>query len=890
MGDAPDQPRKPWTATLLRGAQEALVLGSVVILPWVFGGDEPVCELAQDVVVALLLTLWAGVVLAEWRFTWQACPVLLCLVLLFFLGLWQLAPLPHDLLSAVAPETARTYERLLPARPEILADGEGMTGEGVGTTISLYPGGTRRQTVKLLGVILLFAVVRQQLVSARALYRLSVAATANGALLGLLGLMQSLSRTGKLYWTYPSVGPLFGPSNNRNVIAYYLTVCLILGIGLFFCRLRQTRRSSKRQGNDEELSLARFLAPLPFAILAAIVLTATALVYTQCRAAMVACGAALVLFVAFSVRRGRGLAVLPVVGGLVLLVAVVSVSTGFDWSRSRQFLLLEGDAKGLDISSGRFDLWTRSVNASGNYLPWGIGYGSSPSLLQMRYTEPTGVKLVGMVPHNIYLEALLEGGLAGGLLAVVATVLVFLMGARAFRLLSHRPERALAAGGVFAFTATVVLNCFNNGLHNLANRVLVTVLCAYLSGLGARRAGSVSRSRPPTPEPPDNTFRLGIAAPPITAILLVALALSLVAEGWRLRRAQEYLLAAMELSGQKAADDVARRKTLLESAARLFPQNWRMECELGEAYLDGYYTQGIPDSYNRQQVLALASAVLAEAGTPAGAGVVPSWLPPFWTLRQRLATEELRDRRRRLTPALRHFLYARDLCPLAPIPQIRIASLADLLEEGDPPTVYRDRALAALPTDPELAFLCGYQDLREGQAERAAAAWKSCLQLLKGKSQERQKDILAEMGRLGADTFTPKQWAEDIVPPSPDLLALSALALYPGRSNVERRQPFLEKATDLFKQSPNEWSPRDHFLRGVLQDAQDLPIDAIRSMKTALALDPGRNEWRMEFARLLYHNRLFREARREVEAVLSRTPNDENAKKLWKEIMRGPTR
>ena len=75
----------------------------------------------------------------------------LCLAGLLLLGLWQLAPMSRTALGWVSPGTAMWYERLLPALPELLPDG-GPSDESTsaGATISLDPGATRAEVVRLL--------------------------------------------------------------------------------------------------------------------------------------------------------------------------------------------------------------------------------------------------------------------------------------------------------------------------------------------------------------------------------------------------------------------------------------------------------------------------------------------------------------------------------------------------------------------------------------------------------------------------------------------------------------------------------------------------------------------------------------------------------------------
>ena len=69
----------------------------------------------------MVLGLWALRVLVLGQFTWQRCPVALCLAGLFLLAVGQLLPLPPGLLGVLAPGAQR--DAWFPEQPEELPDG-----------------------------------------------------------------------------------------------------------------------------------------------------------------------------------------------------------------------------------------------------------------------------------------------------------------------------------------------------------------------------------------------------------------------------------------------------------------------------------------------------------------------------------------------------------------------------------------------------------------------------------------------------------------------------------------------------------------------------------------------------------------------------------------------
>src|SRR5271156_2001230 len=105
---------------LVKGGMEATLLFMITASPWVYGAVHPGFEFLLDVGIALLLALWAVRMLLEGQFTWQKCPVAVCLAGLFLLGVWQATSLPRPVLDWLSPAAVRTYEQFLPSSAEEL--------------------------------------------------------------------------------------------------------------------------------------------------------------------------------------------------------------------------------------------------------------------------------------------------------------------------------------------------------------------------------------------------------------------------------------------------------------------------------------------------------------------------------------------------------------------------------------------------------------------------------------------------------------------------------------------------------------------------------------------------------------------------------------------------
>ena len=184
----------------------------------------------------------------------------------FFVGIWQLSPLSGDWLDRLAPATADLDAQLLPAVSDMPAVGEAAAKPVLpppGSTISLYPEGTRTELVRLLAVLLLFLVVRQNMGSAASLRRLAFVSLLNGTFLALFALVQFFtSRPDVLYWRFPAETVVFGPFICRNHFPFYLNLCIGLGVGLLLSfRTSRRQRRQSREAPDSSRIRARFGSP-----------------------------------------------------------------------------------------------------------------------------------------------------------------------------------------------------------------------------------------------------------------------------------------------------------------------------------------------------------------------------------------------------------------------------------------------------------------------------------------------------------------------------------------------------------------------------------------------------------------------------------------------------
>jgi O-antigen ligase/tetratricopeptide (TPR) repeat protein len=644
---------------------EFLTLVMVVLAPWAFGGVHPASILVLDLGISLLLLLWAGVMVLDRGLPVSRCPVFLCLAAFVAIGLAQIVPLGPAVLSTLSPATVALRADLYPAEPEAVPLAEAVPPPA--ETISFDPAATRGRVVQLLALLALFAVVRFSVARPGAFIRFAVVCTVNGALLSFLALAQRFSSPpDTIYWSFPSLGAVFGPFVCRNNFSDYANVCLFLAAGLL---LRNTTLRSRGRAVTEWLvELGQNSTALW--LLLAVGLTAAAVFFSLSRGGVIALAAGAICFIAFLTRTNLSGAGLKVVGLAILLSLGIIVWLGTDVIGQRL-----GTLNSESPDKGRRELWARSLTLASRFPLVGTGYATFETV-EPQTRHPGDERLTEWEhAHNDYLEVLVEGGLVQFGVLMLLVGFAFRNAFRAFHGLRGRPDGALALGGLCGLVAVAVHSLGDFGMHIPAVAVLVTVLAAHLMALGDARA-------PTTP-----TRSIGVLVPAVAACLGVAAALPV--DGWFRERAEFYRLAAVHAALRLPVGDRDTVIRYLRTAAAFAPDDASIRLRLADAEYEEYAAH--------------------TTNSPASTAETGEW-------------EE-----RCLKPALHDYLLLRSENPLHARSHARLAAGRHVLVRSDSVQNYLSRATRLRPTDEGLWYLAGLDRVAANDLQLAWAAWQNSL-------------------------------------------------------------------------------------------------------------------------------------------------------------------
>ena len=899
-------------------AMEAVLLALVFLTPWAYGAIHPSFEFLLDVGIALLLALWAARMLLEGQITWKKSSVAVCLAGLFLLGVWQNTPLPRSALSWLSPATAHCYDELLPTQPhtppdEVVGSGEASLAR---TTLSLYPGATKRETARLLAVFLLFAVVYNNLTAKETLIRLSWVALINGILLSLFALAQFFSAPPKtVYWTYPAQTTPFGPFINKNDFPYYVNMCIGLGIGLL---MGQDRRGRSLESSEHNGSLIQtWQNPRLLWICAALGLMVSAVAFSRSRGGLLALlGAALICGILGRLRLGRSLRVSTAI--LVAGVAIgLSAWFGFGFLKNR----FETFASQETYEAGRIPLWSRSLPMVKDFPICGTGYGTFGYVEPMYRADAPFESLTALYDHahNDYLEVLAEGGVVGLALTLLAVAVVFGLGYRALTINRGSSRAGLAFGALFAFTSVALHSFVDFGMRTPAITLLAIIVSAQLCALGRSKPHKTrsrnteqSQSLDAASDPgtgvadivsSEYCFRFGGIAPVLGAITVLGFGLVLCSGSWKAHRIDRLkdaafragssstdILTAARVEGIASQEGTLDRNKLAdrfrtkedkrraeEEKLRAEADKLREEKEKLYSRID-YLSEAVslaPEDTQLHYELGFAHARLSE--------LLESGTSP-----------ERDGARKQLRFALTEYRRARDVCPLMSWAHLGIASIAVSERQEDTATECLRRTKLLTPGQSLMWHLCGLLEFKLIHLQDAWASWQHALAVLPRELEQRSvrqqfiQDYLPQI-LIKTRNLKAKRMLEKVLPDSPDVLYASALYLYPDDGAVEKRRPFLEKALSLLQSNNEELGPqeaqRNVYLKVRVHRALEKSDEAIQAYRQLIAWDLSKVSYRMEFAYYLYELRKFDEARHELTLVLALNPSYGAAKALLNEVV-----
>jgi len=312
-------------------------------------------------------------------------PALFFVGSLLFLVAVSLCPWPAEWAGWLTPGQARSLSELEGVAPRWLHG-------------SMAPQATWQALFKLLGAVSVLYLTWSWSADRGFRRRLHIFFTSLGVFVALLGVIDWLDGSDRIYGFYEATGKAHcGPFNNRNHFSNYVNICAIFSVGMF---LRHCFPGKHRKGNFR-YGLISLLAA---------VLCASTSIATGSRGGLLSLGAGLMTFGLLVVfRRKFGLQ-----AKVVMIIALVGSAFLLAYGRGVLERIEGSDRNQVHLEEGRWKIWRETRVMSLGMKGQGIGVGAFKTVFPA-YQTSLGDKTITHV-ENEYLQAWVEWGIAGSLI------------------------------------------------------------------------------------------------------------------------------------------------------------------------------------------------------------------------------------------------------------------------------------------------------------------------------------------------------------------------------------------------------------------------------------------------------------------------------------------
>lgn len=765
-----------------------------------------------------------------------------------------------------------------------------------GTTLSLYPGATQTKLLELLAAIVLFVVARHSLASPARLKRMAWVLVINGCLLSIFALIQKVRGPEYTIYGMHVAGEAFGPFINRNHFASYVNFSICLGMGLFLAVMQRNPRSYAIHETGQRMPLSYATGawseilqhPQAVWLLIPLAVCLTAVFASLSRGGILAIVVAIGMAALAWRRQGSakslvGLVIIPLIA-LVLLIWYGAAPT------------LERLEQSQITSEGRFTIWQASWEAIRRFPVLGTGLGTF-SIVEPLY-RPIGCDqtITHDHAHNEYIEALVEGGIVRFAITAALIWLVLRHGWRALQARQRTGDKALILGGWSACIALAVQSFGEFGVHLPAVASALAVTAGYLVALGG--------SRPSSSEDPSlirwHYFGIG---PVLGFSFATSLGLILFAGSWLNWQSEAWRENALQIRQEANGNPAQLKKAVdrLDVAIYYGPAYSRVRMERNDIedqrllMLENLEREVLQKCLIAQQAARLTLGMNhypVDALNTFAEDVMQPYLAQL-ALSKQLSSRLSESWKKQQV----HLIAARDLCPLAWQPHLKIAehvvpakavlASSDQLmywKESDPMQAYLQRIKLLHPHRAETWFFCGHQEGIAGNREEAIKSWRTSLELsdefLSPIMQECRLSVLQPELKLNMQEIM-----DQLIPPgNANYYVKAAWILYPGQGEARERKPYMEKAISILEKKHDILSSENQFTYGLALWGVDQREQGLPYLVTAIRAQPGKITWRLDLARLYFELEKYSDAREQAEMILRAQPGNLEATELLNKL------
>jgi len=806
---------------------EGLLIGLLVFMPLAFGvvhawSEEIVVVLSGAIVICFLLKL---VLHRDCSIVWSWSYVPVGLFIL--IAVFQLVPLPGDLVRILSPNTAILKTELLGDLPDADQVLESMT-------MSFYPNATKHNLRLILAVTGVFVVVLNVFRRPEQIKRLLMAIAVIGGVIAVITMAQNVFGNGKIFWFVPTRrgGALSGPFANHSNLGQFMNLSIGATLGLLCVKLHEAFAGKKATpaGIVEYLSCGS--ARLLWLLMAVMGLCAAAIFISLTRGGMVSMLIAMAFTtLLFASRRSlRNHSWIMVFMALVAFACVLYV--GFDAVYDRLASLRDLDkAEGSRMQILK-DIWV----VWGKFPIFGTGLGTHLVVYPM--FDRSMITALAAHAENEYAQAAEETGLLGLGMLTIFGIIVWLNYVRNIRN-THLPIRLSAYGLGFGLLAILIHSLSDFGQHLPANATLSAISCAFLLTL-ARQAPNARQEYEGAKAP---AYKVLLPCALIAGALVIWIWAIVGADNARVARSHWEKAVAMEegladRNWQGSEQEYAGLISFATAASDREPENIRYRHWLNVYRWHSISQVTDPDT---------GESIISEDMMPTARNIVDD------------------------------FHKARVICPTYGPTYSMVGRIEKFVLNDNSGAERIRKGFRLAPCSPTACFVAGYLDVVEGKNEDYIEKFQRAVQLDRG--------LFKQVVDIYANHLSRPNLA--ILAAGDDIGRLSyVIHLLEDMQYNDLAEETREKVKDLLEAMCSQpdapaWalvSLGDFY--GKQQDNEA----AIKCYRRALTLNYAHVHWRFELAKLLAEAERIPEAIQEARTCLQLRPQFKAAEKLVEDL------
>ena len=463
---------------------ELLLFALLAFMPLAFGAVEAWSEEVVVIITAAIAICFILKLILEedtniiW--SWAYLPVLLFILVVIF----QLIPLPFNLVKTISPNTALIKHDLLADLP----DSKNILKS---ITLSFYPNATKHDLRLILSLSIVLFVLVNIYRHPIQVKRLLAAIAIIGGSIALLALAQDIIGNGRIFWKIPVVGKAFsGTFANHSHYGQFMNLSIGAALGLIFIRIHEEfeRKKVTAEKVFEYLSspFALQIWLLVLMIIIGVVTVFVSLTRGGMVSMLIAAGFVTLALGSRKSIKGRG--------WIIALIALCSFAcilyTGFDSVYDRLASLQDLHR----AQSGRFQILKDIALAWTKFPIFGTGMGTHEVVYPMFDRSTTAA--IAAYAENEYAQAAEETGLVGLLSLIAFGIFIGIYYIRNIRN-SSVPVQSAAYGLGFGLVAILIHSLSDFGQHMPANSFLSVISCSLLLVLANLGKDKLSVFKPP---------------------------------------------------------------------------------------------------------------------------------------------------------------------------------------------------------------------------------------------------------------------------------------------------------------------------------------------------------------------------------------------------------